>query len=169
MKSLLYPLYAAASWAMTIFAIILSPLIALFADAQGNLPKYLSWFQTPDAPCWGAPFWKQKNPTYSTYKLCVTWLVRNPAQGFDQWCRVDVPENTAVKAYGDLSINDQLGLGGWFLLVGGGVFQFSAVVPIGTTHTLDIGAGWRLDPIAKKYYTPTLGALIATPLRLHTI
>ena len=169
MKSILYPLYAIVAFLVTIVAYLLTPLIALALQPDGYLPKWLGWFQTPDAPATGAAFWKAKNPTYSTYKLCVTWLWRNPAQGFDQITAANISYDTPVKVYGDLNINDQIGKGGWFLLVGGGVFQFAAVIPVGSSHTLDIGAGWRLDPIAKHYETPTLGALIATPFRLHTI
>lgn len=168
MKIILYPLYAVASWAMAICAYLFAPVIALFVDSSGNLPSLLKWFQTPDAPCYGAPFWAQRNPAYSRYKLCVTWLWRNPAQGFDQFTNSDVTYQTPVKSYGNLNINDQVaGAGGWFLIVGGGVFQFSAVMPIGFGRILDTGIGWRLDPIAKGYKTPTLGALMATPLRYH--
>jgi hypothetical protein len=171
MRSLAYPLYAIASRLMAIIAILLSPLIALFVDTQGNLPSLLRWFQTPDAPATGAPFWKQQHPTYSNYLLALTWLVRNPAQGFDQVCKVNATLDTPVKFYGNLNISDGIyaaPIGGWFLITGAGGFQFSAIIPC-RSFTIDIGAGWRLDPIAKGYQTPTLGALIFTPLRLHKI
>lgn len=170
MKFLSYPFLAVISIFFVLAAYIFAPIIALFVDANGNLPTLLKWFQTPDAPCWGAPFWKQKNPSYSTYKLCWTWLQRNPAQGWEQFCAIKVDANTPVTVHGNLDINDQIvGKGGWFFITGAGVFQFSAVVPVGTTYTLDCGLGWRLDPIAKKYSTTTLGALMFTPIRLHKI
>jgi len=169
-----YILLVVLSLVVTVVGYFLMPLIALAVDSSGNLPRYLKWYQTPDAPCWGAPFWAQKNPTYSKYKLCVTWLWRNPAQGFDQFAAAKVDYNTPIKVYGDLSINDQVPVtGGWFFITGRGVFQLACIIPIrlGSAHlaTVDIGDGWRLDPIAKGYKTQTLGALIATPLRYHTV
>jgi hypothetical protein len=170
MVALKYILLALSSWIMTILAVLGAPLIALAVDADGNLPKYLKWFQTPDAPCFGAPFWAEKNPSYSRYMLCVTWLQRNPAQGFDQFVKANIAYNTSVTVHGDLNINDQSPVkGGWFFLTSDNAFQFAAIVPIGQSYTLDFGAGWRLDPIAKGYKTPTLGGLIATPIRLHKI
>lgn len=96
---------------------------------------------------------------------------RNPAQGFDQLIKADVTNQTPIKVYGNLDISDGVygaPIGGWFFITGGGVFQFSAVIPT-RFFCIDIGLGWRLDPIAKKYETKTLGALIATPARLFRL
>jgi len=167
LKIFLYPLYAISSWLITLSAFLFAPVIALFVDANGNLPRWLKWFQTPDAPCWGVPFWKEQHPSYSTYWLCITWLWRNPAQGFDQTVKANVSKSTPVKVWGNLNISDGVygnPIGGWFLITGGGVFQFAAIIPF-KYGCIDIGLGWRLDPIAKGYESKTLGALIATPAR----
>lgn len=170
-RPLFFWLFAIASWVMTLLAWLLSRVIALFVDTNGNLPYLLHWFQTPDVPCWGAPFWKEQHPAYSVYQLCESWLRRNPAQGYDQFIKADVTMQTPVRVFGNLEISDGVygaPIGGWFLIIGGGVFQFSAIIPT-RFCCIDIGLGWRLDPIAKKYETKTLGALIATPARFFRL
>jgi hypothetical protein len=167
MKILLYPIYAIASWILTIIAYLFAPIIVLFVDADGNLPRLLKWFQTIDAPCWGADFWATDNPTYSRYKLIVTWLWRNPAQGYDRLAKADVTRETPVTVYGDLYIKDTPPAhGGWLLITGGGYFQLSMICPFAgmcfVTHL-----GWNLDPIALHYSHPTMGNLKATPLRFY--
>ena len=167
MKIILYPFYVIADVLFTLSAVLFAPVIALFVDTCGYLPTWLRWYKTPDNPCWGAPFWHEKHPNYSMYWLCVTWLARNPGQGFDQVLQVHINKYKVFKVRGNLDINDQVPVvGGWFLLTGAGVFQFAAVIPVGG-GTIDIGLGWRLDPIAKHYYTPTIGAFIFTPFRYH--
>ena len=167
MKIILFPLYAIADILFTLSAVLFSPIIALFVDKYGNLPRWLKWYETPDNPCWGAPFWHEKHPGYSIYWLCVTWIARNPGQGFDQVLSVQTVPYALIKIRGNLDLNDQVPVrGGWFLLTGGGVFQFAAIIPVGG-GTIDMGLGWRLDPIVKHYYTSTIGAFIFTPFRYH--
>lgn len=167
MKIFTFILLAAVSWAITLAAYLFAPVIALFVDTKGDLPGWLKWFQTPDAPCWGADFWATDNPTYSRYKLIITWLWRNPAQGFDQYAKADVTMKTLVKVRGNLSIKDTSPtIGGWFLITCGEYFQLSIIWPIKYV-TFVSHLGWNLEPIAKGYEHPTLGALKATPLRFY--
>jgi hypothetical protein len=159
-----YPLYALASWILTLIAYLFAPIIVLF-QKDGEL--ILSWFGTPDAPAVGADFWERDNPTYSDYKLAVTWMWRNPAQGFDLFARAKITSNTSVTVRGNLDIKDTPpARGGWFLVTGGGYFQLSIIWPTRlacfVSHT-----GWNLEPIAKGYTHSTLGALKATPLRFY--
>jgi hypothetical protein len=176
MRILIYPLYAICSWVITLTAYICAPLIALSVDANGNLPRLLKYFQTPDAPCWGADFWATDNPTYSKYWMIVTcskywmivtWLWRNPAQGFDQSVKAKVTAHTPVTVKGNLLIKDTSpSISGWFLITGGGYFQLSWIWP--TKYVTFVShSGWNLEPIAKKYEHTTLGALKATPLRFY--
>ncbi|RRW94284.1 DUF7338 family protein [Pandoraea apista] len=85
----IYPAYVIASWAGAIFAVLFVNWWAvLLADEDGNLPRWLSWFQTFDASIdagwkdgyfpyeWGAsPSWR--------YVARVRWLLRNPGYGID--------------------------------------------------------------------------------------
>ena len=164
LKILLYPLYALASWILTIIAYLFAPIIVLF-QKEGEL--ILSWFGTPDAPAIGADFWKRDNQKYSDYQLAVTWMWRNPAQGFDYFARANVTTATPVTVRGSLYIDDSVNpVGGWFLITGGGYFDFRLIVP--TKYGCFISyAGWNLVPLAKKLPSDLLGALRATPLRLH--
>jgi len=167
MTIIIYPICAIASWIFTIIAYLFSPAIALAVDANGNLPKYLSYFQTPDAPCWGADFWATDNPTYTKYKLIVTWLWRNPAQGFDQSVKANISANTQVTVRGNLGIRDTAPyISGWFLLTGDGYFQLSIVWPVFGIRIVS-HSGWNLEPLAKRYEHKTLGALKATPFRFY--
>jgi hypothetical protein len=63
MTYLKYIILAISSLLITISAYILAPVLAWFVDADGNLPKYLRWYQTIDAPCYGAEYWTTDNPT----------------------------------------------------------------------------------------------------------
>ena len=167
MKILAFITLAILSWVITLTAYLFAPVIALFVDSDGNLPGWLSWYQTPDAPCWGTDFWATDNLTYSRYKLIVTWLWRNPAQGFDQWAMANITPTTPVTVRGTLGIRDTPPqVGGWFLITGGGYFQLSIIWP--TSFACFVShLGWNLEPIAKGYTHPTLGALKATPLRFY--
>ena len=167
MTCLKYIILAISSLLITMSAYILAPVLAWFVDADGNLPKYLRWYQTIDAPCYGAEFWATDNPTYSRYKLIVTWLWRNPAQGFDRWAKADVERNTLVDVYGNLNIKDTPpAIGGWFLITCTGYFQFSMIWPTKYV-TFVTHIGWNLDPIALHYSHPTMGNLKVTPLRFY--
>lgn len=160
-----YLISATASCVFTLLTYLLAPIVCLSVQSNGYLPRWLSWFGTPDNPATGDPtFWPQAHPTYSLYQLAVTWMWRNPAMGFDQVLAADVAENTMVDVYGNLDIDDVKRIGGWYFLTGGGVFQFKAVWPIGP-GCFQINIGWSLTPIAKNYSSTTLGALCATPLR----
>jgi len=166
-KIIFFILCTIISWTLTLSTYLLAPVLALLIDADGNMPHWLKWFQTPDAPCWGADFWATDNPTYSRYKLIVTWMWRNPAQGFDQYVKADVAYNTMVDVSGKIGIRDTSpSIGGWFLITGGGFFQLSIIWP--TKYVTFVShSGWNLEPIAKGYTHKTLGALKATPLRFY--
>ena len=161
LKILLYPIYAIASWVISLIAYLFAPIIVLF---QSNGKLILSWFGTPDAPAIGAEFWKEQHPTYSDYKLAVTWVWRNPAQGFDQLLKANVTMQSPFKVYGNINIGDTVGIGGWYLITCNGYFYFSYVLPIGY-WCIEGGMGWRLNNIAKGYEHPTMGQIAATPFR----
>jgi hypothetical protein len=172
-RPLFYWLFALSSWLVTLTAYPMAFVTPLFMNAQGRLPWWLNWYQMPDNPLWGDDLWKLDKPNYSKYMLALTYQLRNAAQGYDQWLKVDVSnlKPSDIKVYGKLNISDSgsdnaSGNAGAYLLVGGGVFQFRAVIPCGFSRCINIGMGWRLEPIVKGYPSATLGALIATPFRL---
>ncbi len=96
---LLYPFYAVGTLLATLLTVILSPVLALLKDKENNLPYYLYYFQTFDAPL------------YDGWWDSVKWLCRNPAYGFDlfvfglPWVKEDwtCVKNTSTEK-GDLFI-----------------------------------------------------------------
>lgn len=46
-------LLALSSILITLFAVVAAPALALFRQPDDRFPAWLSWFQTPDAPCCG--------------------------------------------------------------------------------------------------------------------
>ncbi|MCL1618321.1 hypothetical protein [Ralstonia pseudosolanacearum] len=120
-----YVLCVIVSLLATLFAMLLVNWWApAFCDAQGNLPRWLKWFQTFDASCdagwrdgyidasWGA------TPVRRFFAR-VYWLYRNPAYGWDYWPLgvPFVPTDWRVVRYTD---TDALTL---FVAVGGDGFN----------------------------------------------
>jgi len=83
-----YVFYTVIQLLFTALAMILTPVIALFTQSDGNLPAYLKWFQTFDATV--DEGWKNgyfgtflTPPTgFKLYWFRMLWLWRNPAYGF---------------------------------------------------------------------------------------
>lgn len=97
--------------------LLLAPIVVLFSN-DGWLPKWLSWFQTPDNSLDGDSGWKNEHrlwrdkpdvetSRFKVYVNRVLWLYRNPMYGFDH----DVlgatfsPDST-ITTYGDTTIHD---------------------------------------------------------------
>ena len=114
---MMYPIKAMASVVVTLTAYMFNWLFALFVQSDGNLPRWLRWFQPSDNLAIGDALWKAEHPGYSNYMLALTYMNRNPAQGFDQLLQADVSESTPVKVSGNLYIRvGPKGIGGWCLL-----------------------------------------------------
>lgn len=80
-------LLALADNLFTLVSFPLAPLVAAFADSDGNLPRALRWFQTFDASLDAG--WKDGYFTHTgtptgvaLWWLRVRWLWRNPGYGF---------------------------------------------------------------------------------------
>ena len=170
MTYILYPLKALASVVITLIAYLFNWLFALFVRPDGNLPRWLKWFQPSDNKAVGDTLWKAEHPGYSNYQLARSYMNRNPAQGFDQLLQAKVSETTPVKVRGNLNIRvGPKGIGGWYLITSKDYFHLSYVLPMTWFGEFCItGAfGWRLVSIAKGYRHDTLGQLVFTPFRFH--
>jgi hypothetical protein len=85
----LYPAMALLSLGFMLFSMLLVyPWLPLFANAQGEVPRYLKWFVTFDASLdegWKGgylhPRWGQSG--FMRYLARLYWLYRNPGYGFD--------------------------------------------------------------------------------------
>jgi hypothetical protein len=91
----LWPFMACISIFFMILTYVLAPLLTLFSNSYGILPKYLYWFQTFDNTLdagwkiqgnYGTYLQNGLVPTgFTLYKYRVFWLWRNPGYGFDYW------------------------------------------------------------------------------------
>lgn len=77
----LYPIYVLMSLAFTGLTMLLAPALALLVDPQGNLPAWLSWFQTFDNTCFAGR--QAYGWTGSDWWVSTRWLWRNPGYTFD--------------------------------------------------------------------------------------
>ena len=69
---------------LMILSYLLAPIIVLFANKDGWLPSWLSWFQTPDNSLDGDAGWNAEHFLWVKviYLRRVLWLWRNPVYGF---------------------------------------------------------------------------------------
>lgn len=97
-----YFLYLIASFIMQLVAWIITPILPLFARSEygpidnsndfasePRLPKWLSWFMTPDNSLYGDKNWKANN-YYTKHWSMVAWLYRNSLYGF-KWTVLAAP------------------------------------------------------------------------------
>jgi len=164
-----YILLAIASVLATLGAYLLNWFFALFVQRDGNLPQWLSWFQPSDNPATGDRRWHEEHPYDTPYELAVSFMNRNPAQGFDQLCKADVTEETPYTIRGNINIKDEdNGVGGWYYITAGEYWHFAYVWKIPFMNRCATGGfGWRLISLAKGYSHPTLGQLVFTPARFQ--
>lgn len=140
---------------------IFADVLARLVDAEGNLPKYLRWFQTVDATCYDE-MWVAEHPTWTKLQIASSWIRRNPAYGFNYFARAWVNKNTAVSTFGNLDVADGLsGIQGWSLIISeNGFFAFEWILRIPYTNSCIRGEyGWILKPLARNYNSSVLGAL----------
>jgi hypothetical protein len=158
--------FAIADTLFTLISFPLAPLIALAANAQGNLPKCLTWFQTFDASLdvgWQQDYfgtWSASDtvPTgVSLWWYRVRWLWRNPGYGFSYYA-VGIafePANWRVLHY---SVN---GTNTTFIATDGRQFN----IELGWSW-LQVKIGWKawnyFNPQTKSFNTTPWGPLMRT-------
>lgn len=112
-------IYLPINLAFTALAWVLSPILPLFASKEGWLPRWLWWFQTPDASLDGDSGWKDvgKHPYINKlprYLRQMFWLIRNPAYGFSWTVLATSPlPDKPYHYFGDLYAKDREGQFGW--------------------------------------------------------
>ena len=153
---IVYILLAIIQLAIGIVSFPLAPLVALFCDANGNLPYWLSLFQTYDNTCDGDDGYKQEHRffpnnanAFQVWANRTGWLWRNPAYGFDMLLGANVEIGDVLIISGDRATGDNpyhQGYCSWRLyrnnkLVG---FQYYLVRDFSITKCLRINVGWKL-------------------------
>lgn len=160
-------LYLPASLAFDIVGRLLAPVVVLFADDEGWLPSWLSWFQTPDnsldgdrghAECWG-----DSKEAWPTYVRRVAWLLRNCGYNFNiSILGFKHQDGDTKQVFGDPTVGDTSGVSGvcrWRVFREGKLVCWQIYIVrhykiFGVWKCVRIGAGWKVwgDPGPKTVY-----------------
>lgn len=160
---LLYIVLVPLNLIVTLLTVILSPILPVFATEQEGpldnnssyglgprLPKWLSWFQTPDNSLDGDATFERLNPP--SYLSKIKWLIRNPGYGFEVKY-LTAPYDTTVS--GDPTIkDDDNAKAGWCCVNSNGLFQLRLVLPIGFSRCLYCNFGWNIMGLADPNVNP---------------
>ena len=160
---LVYLILAPISLLLTLLAVILAPILPLFAvqklwwcdnhayEAVGPvLPLWLNWFMTPDNTLDGDDTFQKINGI--SYWSKVKWLWRNPAYSF-ALCYVNSPYETNVQGDPTIKDNDNAKKG-WCLVHANGLFQFTLVAPIGFSRCIYVNLGWNIRGLVDPNVSP---------------
>ena len=134
----------------------LAPLLALFVNDEGHLPRWLWWFETDDHDCDGdAAHWKRHPRTdpIGTWWRRTTWLFRNTCYNFAiHVLGVPVKPSDDFIVEGNPDASDTNGVSGWCyreVYRGGKLICFQLYVikhySLGKIHAcFRMGLGWKL-------------------------
>lgn len=153
-------------FAFNLTAYIIAPVLPLFAkDYSGNsdngniikieprLPKYLSWFMTPDNSLWGDNGWQTIHCiNYKSYFGMVKWLWRNPAYGFEKFgpLSAKVSSEHTIKYIGNKDIKDRpKHISGYCLIFIGNYWNFHLITPKLFGYCAKLEFGWKLQTYAE--------------------
>lgn len=160
---LIYLLLVPVSLLLTLIAVVLAPVLPVFAvdkewwlDNHSKrgigsvLPSWLNWFNTPDNDLYGDATFQSINGI--NYMAKVKWLWRNPCYSF-ALKYLQYPYRTTVK--GDKTIRDNDNAkAGWCLVHANGLFQFTSVTPIGFSRCIYINFGWNVRGLVDDNVNP---------------
>jgi hypothetical protein len=131
--------------AFTLMAMLLAPVLPAFASADGWLPRWLWWFQTPDNTLDGDGGWVHEHLQWRyklpepprTYVGRAGWLLRNPAYGFGEM--LSIPRGSIVTLSGQKPVSGEREPYGWFFLRTTTGWQLYRTWPWGR-----VNLGWKL-------------------------
>jgi hypothetical protein len=161
---LLYIILVPLSLLITLAAVILAPILPIFATEQEGwldnhakwgmgprLPIWLNWFQTPDNSLDGDATFESINGT--GYWAKVKWLWRNPAYAFA--LRYLLPPYITSVA-GDKTIKDNDNAkAGWCFVRANGLFQFRYIKRIANTNRcVLVNLGWNIMGLVDDNVNP---------------
>jgi hypothetical protein len=160
---LTYLILVPISLLITLMAVILAPLLPIFAtDQEGwldnhshwgkgpRLPIWLNWFMTPDNSLDGDATFEKLNGI--SYWAKVKWLWRNPAYSFA--IRYLMPPYKA-SYQGDNTIKDNDNAkAGWCLVHANGLFQFILIAPFGYSRCFMVNLGWNIRALVDNNVNP---------------
>ena len=148
-----YLLSVPVSLVLTLFALIIAPILPVFAtehlgkldNGSGwglgpRLPGWLNWFMTPDNDLYGDATFVTNNG--KSYWSQVKWLYRNPAYSFGLRY-LTAPYYSTVSGNKTIRDNDNA-RAGWCVVHANNLFQFVLIVPIGFSRCIYVNAGWNI-------------------------
>ena len=159
---LFYLLLVPIELALTLAALILAPILPIFAkDIYGlvdngsssgtepRLPDWLGWFQTWDNSLYGDATFQRING--ESYLSMVKWLIRNPLPCFAQKICTD-PTYTIS---GNNAVTDGAqGVSGCVFVKSNGLFQFVWIFPISASKCVYINIGWNIRALTMGASVP---------------
>jgi hypothetical protein len=139
----------------TLVSYPLAPLVAAFADKDGNLPRALRWFQTFDASLdagWRDGYFSFHCPKrpFELWWLRTRWLWRNPGYGFGYYVAGIAFDPAAWRVV----YFKTDGTSSTFIATDGRHFN----IALGRSH-LSLKLGWK----AWNYFEPDSRTFRATP------
>lgn len=161
---LTYPILVPISLLITLIAVVLAPILPIFAVQKDGwldnhsiwgigprLPTWLNWFMTPDNSLDGDATFQAINGR--SYWAKVKWLWRNPAYSF-ALRYIQAPYITHV--YGDPTIKDNDNAKeGWCFVISNGLFQLRIVKRIfSTNRCFYCNFGWGIMGLADPNLQP---------------
>lgn len=145
---------------MQAVAFVVTPALPLFAKPQlgrslngtvclvePRLPRWLSWFDTPDNSLLGDTRFRQLNP--ETYWSKVRWLYRNRLYGF-KWTVLSTAVQQERTIVGNIDIGYQgQRFGSFTIKQPNGAWQYKIVKPL-FGRIYEGNFGWLLDDTSKQ-------------------
>lgn len=133
---------------MIAVAWVLSPVLPLAALNRDTLPRWLAWFQTPDAPLDGDSGFQGVAPWVKwRYVRRMMWIIRNPAYGFSWSVLAARPsQGTTIRTAGNLSSNDDPYQPGWSFtwIPGTHYWQVRGFIKTVPGRCLKARFGWKM-------------------------
>lgn len=160
---LIYLLMVPVNLLVTLLCILLSPILPIFATQQygwcdnrsyqavgPRLPKWLSWFQTPDNSLDGDATFEKINPP--SYLSKIKWLIRNPGYGYGNKY-FSAPYTTSYTGNPNIRDNDRA-IAGYLFCHANGLFQFVWIKPIGYQRCIYVNLGWNIRGLVDPNLKP---------------
>lgn len=160
---LIYILMVPVNLLITLIAIIVAPILPIFAvqkmgwcdnhsyEAVGpRLPWWLGWFQTPDNSLDGDSAFQKINGI--SYWAKVKWLWRNPAYSYGLRY-IHAPFATSYRGNKLIRDNDNA-IGGWLFVTANELFQYVVIVPIGFNRCFMCNLGWNVRALIDGNINP---------------
>lgn len=158
----IYALLVPFELLFTLVALILSPLLPLFAsNAYGyldnasstgfgpRLPTWLGWFQTWDNDLWGDSTFQSINGT--SYLSMVKWLIRNPLPCFAE--KLVISKDCVITGNNNVTDGNP-GVAGSVLVKSNGLFQWVWIKQITSSKCIYINLGWNIRALTRDATVP---------------